>query len=202
MRKARIELIILALILTVGALIALGREEQPENILPAEGFPLCEIQGEPYYYNPEYLFRITASVFPEEPTEEEMTCAVYYELAYLEMLSNDAYVSVDRVENEIKERRGLEKTAEKVLDDPNADASQRAYYEKYMAMLTACAEKEGTSTTVFWDDISPYVEKGILIEMYIGRPLHGVEMETILSETDYNTLSEKYDVIFEDEIWK
>lgn len=196
MRKARIELIILALILTVGALIALGKEEQPENILPADGLLLCEIEGEPYYYNEEYLFQITASVFPAEPTAEEKQLAVYYELAYREMIDGGTFVSVDRVENEIKERRGLEKTAEKVLDDPNADEYQRAYYEEYMSMLTACAEKESTSTTVYWDDVTSCVEKGLLIEMYLETPLYGFGTEVTINNADYEALSEKYDVIF------
>lgn len=202
MRKARIELIILALLLTVGALIALGREEKPDNILPVEGLLLCEIEGEPYYYDQEYLFKITASVFPEDSSDAEKQRAVYYELAYREMANSDAYVSADRVENEIKERRGIEKAAEKVLDDAESEESQRIYYESYMAMLTACAEKEGTSTTVFWDDISSYVEKGILIEMYIGSPLHGFDTEAEISESDYKILLEKYHVVFSAEAWE
>ena len=200
MRKARIELIIIALLLTVAALVALGREETPENILPSDGILLCEIEGEPYYYDTEYLFKITASVFPEDPNADAKTRAVYYELAYREMIAEDAYVSVDRVEGEIKERRGIAKAAENVLADSETEASQRAYYEEYMEMLTACAEKEGTSTTVYWDDIAPYVEKGILIEMYIGKPLYGFGAEIVIPETDYKTLSENYDVVFFEEL--
>lgn len=199
MKKARIELIILALLLIVGALIALSREEAPENILPAEGLLLCEIEGEPYYYNEEYLFKITASVFPAEPTVEEKQLALYYELAYREMVGGGTFVSVDRVENEIKERRGIEKAAEKVLGDADAEASQILYYEEYMAMLTACAEKEGTSTTVFWDDITPYVEKGLIVEMYLGTPFHGFDAGVTIDKTDYDTLLKKYDVIFVEE---
>lgn len=206
MRKPKIGLIFLAVILFVGALIALSNDEKPENVLPSEGLLLCEIEGQSYYYNTEYLFKITSKVFPEEPTALEKKHAVLYEMAYREMVNDGAYISVDRVENEIKERRGLEKAAEDSLADPECEGADRIFYENYLAMLNACAEKSGTITRVFWDDHTPYVEKGLLITTYCGEELdifwkynRIAEVYTGQLFADYESLAEKYNVTFLDE---
>lgn len=207
MKRKNFVLLICAFIVAIGALIALSRDEGTENVLPEEGLLLCEIEGVPYYYNSEYLFMVTGTVFPEEPSVADKKSAVFYELAYLESVASDAYVTSDRMEQEIKNRKYNGKAAEEVLEDTESSDESLRLSEEFLAMLNTCAEKEGTTPNVFWDDIAPYVEKGILISMYTDPLLdafmadEGGNMEEypayLLEHLD--PLVEKYDVTFIDE---
>lgn len=199
MKRKNFVLLFLAVILAVGSLIALSRDERTENVLPEDGILLCEIEGKPYYYNAEYLFKVTGQVFPEEPSVYHKNAAVFCELAYMESVASDAYVTSDRMEQEIKSRKNNAKAAEEILADPERDDEGSKLSEEYLAMLNTCAEKEGTTPNVFWDDVAPYVEKGILIEMYLGEPFPAFDREITVNETDFTALMEKYNVEIADD---
>ena len=204
MKRKNFVLLICAVLVAIGALISLSKDEGTENVLPEDGMLLCEIEGVPYYYNTEYLFQITGSVFPEEPSVSDKKLAVFCELAYLESVSSDAYVTSDRMETEIKERKAYTKTAEDYLTEPDGDEEMIKYVEDYLTMLNTCAEKEGTTPNVFWDDIAPYVEKGILISIYTDPLLDDFMTNEIGNMEEYpacllehfDPLVEKYDIVF------
>ncbi|MBQ1252241.1 MAG: hypothetical protein IIY02_04925 [Firmicutes bacterium] len=207
MKRKNFVLLICAVIVAVAALVALSKEEPTENVLPEEGLLLCEIEGVPYYYDAEYLFKVTGSVFPAEPSVSDKKLAVFYELAYLESVASDAYVTSDRMESEIKKRKADAKTAEDYLADPDGDGAMTEYFEEYLSTLNTCAEKEGTTPNVFWDDIAPYVEKGILISIYTD-PLFDDFMANGSGDMEaypaylleyFDPLVEKYDVTFIDD---
>lgn len=207
MKRKNFVLLICAVIVAIGALIALSRDEGTENVLPEDGILLCEIEGVPYYYNSEYLFMVTGTVFPEEPSVYHKKAAVFCELAYMESVASDAYVTSDRMEQEIKIRKNNAKAAEDILADPESSDEGSKLSEEYLAMLNTCAEKEGTTPNVFWDDVAPYVEKGILISMHTaplidefmtGDDWDMAEYESYLLE-NLAPLSEKYKVELIDE---
>ena len=188
MRRKILILLFLMVILAVGALIALNGNDLTENVLSEDGILLCEIEGIPYYYNTEYLFKVIGSVFPEEPSVTYKKLAVFCELAYLESVASDAHVTSDRLEKEIEIRETNKIVAEDLLSSSESDEEGYKIGEEYLAMLDSCCKSDGVTADVFWDDAATYVEKGILISMYTAPLLD----EFIIAE-DWSMDSDRYE---------
>ncbi len=177
------------LLLTCFCLVLLsgcGNIAVDTEIYPQDGKEIATIDGEPYYYNEDYLFKVLGSV-PIESTGLHEEIAIMSELLYLEALEQNISVSESEIDAAIDARKEqvslLEKTIQaceenlKLEDLPETEIKSIENMiitsQDIIAMqenaLRNCLQHEGLTEEDFWksESIRPYVEKGTCIAQYI-----------------------------------
>ncbi len=158
------------------------------NCKPGKGLLLADIDGEPYYYDPIYLFKLTDGAFSKQPDEKEKKMALFYELAYMESVSRENTVTKERLEQEIEFRKqnveGWDNSQQELEDNLQSMQSSNDYSEdsilqqekyveemsvyvqRYYELLSACTKGAGISEEAYWQEVVPYIKKGCYVALY------------------------------------
>lgn len=177
---------------------------------PTEGILLAYVDGQPYYYDSLYLYKLTDGAFPEEPSIIDKKKALFYELAYLESISDGNTVSEKMLKDEIEIRKynvqnwsdtlakaeaSLEEnmnsdtySAESISNEKEEVAELKEYVQQYCELWTECTEGEGITDTEYWQTNLPYLKKGILVASYYSTQmddyLQKIENQEEMSNVD------------------
>jgi hypothetical protein len=156
-----------------------------------EGILLAYIDGEPYYYDPVYIFKLIDGAFLEEPDVEDKKKALFSELAYLQSVSDGNTVSQDEIEIEIERRKYNVANWDDVLVDEEESLKEttngnvydgeslsetkeefafiKQYVTRYYELWSECTEGEGIDEDAYWQINRPYFKKGLLILTYYSQ---------------------------------
>ena len=160
-----------------------------EDLGPAkEGILLANIGGEPYYYDPVYLFKLTDGAFPVEPDSIDKKKALLFELAYLKMSEQGCTITDEWVEKDIKLRKmtaagwndslaetedSLEKRIKEgtVSEEDIASEKQeleelKVYVARYYELRAECIENAGLTEKEYWQEALPYIKKNFYVFKY------------------------------------
>ncbi len=160
-----------------------------EDLGPAkEGILLANIGGEPYYYDPVYLFKLTDGAFPVEPDSIDKKKALLFELAYLKMSEQGCTITDEWIQHEIESRQlnasigkdtladmedSLNHSIEVGTASDESIARQKQELEDYEALTmryyelrTECIENAGLTEEEYWQENMPYLKKGLYIWKY------------------------------------
>lgn len=160
---------------------------------PREGLLLAYIDGEPYYYDPVYLYQLTDGAFPAKPTLADKKKALFFELAYLEAKEKGTTVSQTRLKKEIELRKysvaswddALKKDEASLEENRNNGAYSdediaeqeeylteiKGYVSRYYELWAACTEGAGITEEEYWQVNKAYFKKGILVMVYCSAQL-------------------------------
>ncbi len=177
---------------------------------PAEGPLLAYIDGEPYYYDPVYIYKLIEDALPGEPNVANKKKALFYELAYLESLDKGNTVSRTRLKKEIeirqynvanwnnalkeaeasvKENRNNEAySAESIVEQGKELAELEEYVPRYYELWSLCTKDAGITEAEYWQVNKAYFKKGILVGVYCSAQLNAylqkIENQEVVNDTD------------------
>ena len=175
---------------------------------PKDGVVLANIDGEPYYYDPVYLFKVMGGAMPEKPNAEEKKTALYLELAYLEAISEGETVSYAQLQREIKIRKAAisdwDDTLTQLQDDITASkadgssspqsiaeeerqlAEMKSYVQRFRTLWQECTKGNGMTASQYWKENTAYLKKGILINHYTAKRTQEYIAELAKAGKDYS----------------
>ncbi len=177
-------LILLLTCICMVIFVGCENKEADTEIYPQDGKEIATIDGKPYYYNQDYLFKVLGSV-PYESTGLHEKVAIMSELLYLEALEQNISVSESEIDASIEARREqvdlLEKAMqaseenlkleglpeEEIRSIENTIKTSQDEIEMLENALSNCLQHEGLTAEEFWEGIRPYAEKGMYIAKYI-----------------------------------
>lgn len=158
---------------------------------------LAFIDGKPYYYDPIYLFKLTNSVFPEEPTIIEKKTTFLMELAILEIRGTGLEISDSFVEDETL-RRSEEHKITIEMEQAQQDSSEIDHIteeeieqlERYQILQKECAGKYGNEAE-YLKHMVLYIEKYYYYFKYSSQKmLEFREMQE--SSGDFSNYDDRY----------
>lgn len=178
---------------------------------PQEGLLLAYIHGEPYYYDPVYLYKLTDGAFPAEPAVIDKKKALFYELAYLESKDKCTTVGQTRLKKEIELRKYSVANWDDVLKEAEASlkenrnnkaysaediaeqerdlAEDEEYVPRYYELWSLCTEGAGITEEEYWQVNKAYFKKGLLVAAYCSeryrRYFQKAENGEIKFDSDY-----------------
>ncbi len=152
-----------------------GEEISLDDLKPTEGILLATIDGEPYYYDPIYIFKVTGGAFPQVPDTEEKKRALVLELAYMESVGRGDTISDDSVAKEFEMRKmtvagwedsitsweeSLEEriergvvTEETIAQEEKELLELRDYVQRYDKIWSQCTEEAGITEEEYWEGL-------------------------------------------------
>ncbi len=158
---------------------------------PQEGLLLAYIDGEPYYYDPVYLYKLTDGAFPAKPAVVDKKKALFFELAYLESKDKATTVSQTRLKKDIelrqysvanwddalredekslKENRNQDiYSAEEIAEQEKNLAETKSYVSRYYELWSLCTEGAGITGEEYWQVNKAYFKKGLLVAAYCSE---------------------------------
>ena len=189
-------------------------KEADTEIYPQDGKEIATIDGKPYYYNQDYLFKVFGAV-PYESTGLHEEVAIMSELLYLEALEQNTSVSESEIDASIEARREqvdlLEKAIqaldenleleglpeEEIRSTENTIKIGQDDIEMLENALSSCLQHEGLTEEELWEGIRPYAEKGMYVAKYIYEnseqfPLSAANNRQTTEEYYYHYYKESY----------
>lgn len=189
----------------------------------ANGALLAYIDGTPYYYDPVYLFDLTAMAMPAEPDREDKAMALSWELFYLESQGAGEKVTSTWVESQVYDRKYQAEHWPESIEEQRASVEQNdtpesreqladteEYYQRYTELRDQRIQEYGGSEDKYYKAIEPYIEKyyycfkysSALSEEYwelVRSDAAPVDDEVSYLLKDFSGLVEKYKVELVDE---
>ncbi|HMM07005.1 MAG TPA: hypothetical protein PKD52_10120 [Clostridiales bacterium] len=154
---------------------------------------LAFIDGKPYYYDPIYLFKLTNSVFPEEPTIIEKKTTFLMELAILEIRGTGLEISDSFVEDETLRRSEEHKITiemeQEQQDSSEIDNITEEQLERYQILQKKCAGKYGNEKE-YLKHMGLYIEKYYYFKYSSQKMLEFREMQK--SSGDFSNYDDRY----------
>ena len=179
---------------------------------PEKGILLAYIDGEPYYYDRVYLFKVLNAALPENPNAEEKKTALFSELAYLESVDDGNTVSYERLQKEIEIRKAnasgwddaLEElknavtsmknngtySAEDISEQEETLAEMEDYVQRYRGLWSQCTKGAGITEAQYWQKNLAYFKKGVYITKYTAK--RGQDYIAMQEEENFESGGQQY----------